>query len=449
MTAMFPGSGVPWSDAKNSLQDPATVYCDELWYSTNRCTPRFDPAAANAVLSELINVVNRGEVTYDCRYLDQVQLAIRYIVQRGLPRAAYLSGGPNAYTGPLDPPVTRYNNFMTLTVVPATTNIGPVTYDAGLGAAYVLRSDGNHLERQDWKAGVPYIISFINGYWYMCSLANSQVPLLVKGGIDCWIRTDGNDTLGDGTSNDPQHAFKTIAGAWNAVGSRYASTPLFSINMKFGIPGTYDGTIIGPFGGSVSLTGDPNNPAAYRIANFYAHPLMYPSLWVQAIAGMYITGVTFLCNTAAPNSCPALRCISANVSTVNCRWEVLTPNPNGCCIDIQHGGKWSTSKGINTWVGNGLQIGSIWYCYDLSSIVGAYLNPGERSDYYIDNFSVSQASLICNHLSTMSWSQSANNINNAIGRQHIVDMNSVCSMNGRAPIGNVAGIVANGAQFTA
>ena len=92
MTAMFPGSGVPWSDAKNSLQDPATVYCDELWYSTNRCTPRFDPAAANAVLSELINVVNRGEVTYDCRYLDQVQLAIRYMIQRGLPRAIYLLG---------------------------------------------------------------------------------------------------------------------------------------------------------------------------------------------------------------------------------------------------------------------------------------------------------------------------------------------------------------------
>ena len=224
MTAMFSGFWrLPRSGCKNSLQDPATVYCDELWYSTNRCTPRFDPAAANAVLSELINVVNRGEVTYDCRYLDQVQLAIRYMIQRGLPRAIYATGGPNAYTGVLDPPCTRYNNFESLTIVFSTTNIGPVTLDAGCGAAYILRSDGNHLERQDLQAGIPYPISFINGYWYMLSLANSQVPLLVKGGIDCWIRTDGNDTLGDGTSNDPQHAFKTIAGCWAARSvSRYA-----------------------------------------------------------------------------------------------------------------------------------------------------------------------------------------------------------------------------------
>ena len=177
---------------------------------------------------------------------------------------------------------------------------------------------------------------------------------------------------------------------------------------------------------------------------------MYPSLWVQAIAGMNINGVTFLCNTAAPNSCPALRCISANVSTINCRWEVLTPNPNGCCIDIQHGGKWSTSKGINTWVGNGLPVGSIWFCYSLGSVIGCL----SKSRWTIlvttsVNFNVSQASMICNQVSTMSWSQSANNINNAVGRQHIIDMNSVCAMNGRAPIGNVAGIVANGAQFTA
>ena len=188
-------------------------------------------------------------------------------------------------------------------------------------------------------------------------LQTDRVPLLVKGGIDCWIRTDGNDTLGDGTSNDPQHAFKTIAGCWAAVGSRYASTPLTIDQHEVRSPGTYDGTIIGPFGGSVSLSGDPNNPAAYRIANFYAHPLMYPSLWVQAIAGMNINGVTFLCNTAAPDSRSALRCVSANVAHDQLPLgSVDSEDQMDCCID-QHGGKWSTSKGVNTWIGNGLQIG--------------------------------------------------------------------------------------------
>jgi len=449
MTAMFPASGVPWTDAKNSLADPATINCDELWYSTNRCTPRFDPAAANAQLSELINVINKAEMNYDCRYLDQVQTAIRYLIQRGIPKAVYFGGGPSAYSGALDPPCTRYNNFETLTVVPAVTNVGPTTIDAGCGAAYVLRSDGQHLERRDWLAGIPYQIAFINGYWYMLSLCNSQVPLLVRGGVDAWIRTDGNDTTGDGTSNDPAHAFRTIAGAWNAIGSRYAATPLFSINMRLGIPGTYGGSIIGPFGGNVTLTGDPSNPAGYRIANFYAHPVMYPSLWVQAINGMQINGVTFLCNTAAPNSCPGLRCISANVNTINCRWEVLTPNPNGYCIDIQHGGKWSTTQGINTFVGNGLQINSIWYCYDLSSIVSAYLNPGERSDIYIDNMNLGVAAFVCNHVSTMTWTHTSTSINNAVGRQYVLDMNSVCNMNGRPLIGNVAGVIGHGAQFIA
>ena len=98
------------------------------------------------------------------------------------------------------------------------------------------------------------------------------------------------------------------------------------------------------------------------------------------------------------------------------------------------------------WLADRFQI---WFCYDLEQIVGADLNPVSISDYYIDNFNVSQASMICNQVSTMSWTQSANNINNAVGRQHIIDMNSVCAMNGTASIGNVAGIVANGAQFTA
>src|SRR4051812_14397650 len=116
MTAMFPDSGVPYLEARNSLADPATQNCNELWYSTTRCEPRFDPAAANALLAELVNLVNRGEVSYDCRFLDQVERSVRYLIQRGLPHAGFMRAGPLDYTLTLDPELTRYNDHLTLII---------------------------------------------------------------------------------------------------------------------------------------------------------------------------------------------------------------------------------------------------------------------------------------------------------------------------------------------
>src|SRR6187401_301447 len=112
---MFPDSGVPAADAKNSIDVNTPAGCNELWYSTSRCQPRFDPAAANAMLAEDMNLIMKGEVVYDCKQLDNIERAVRYINQRGIPRGAVLAGGPLAYTGVLDPPATRYNNYMTLT----------------------------------------------------------------------------------------------------------------------------------------------------------------------------------------------------------------------------------------------------------------------------------------------------------------------------------------------
>jgi hypothetical protein len=80
MTGMMPDSGVPCADANNSLCNPDTVNCNELWYSTSRCQPRFDPAAANAVLSELINLVNCADLPYDCAVLDNLCRAVKKLI---------------------------------------------------------------------------------------------------------------------------------------------------------------------------------------------------------------------------------------------------------------------------------------------------------------------------------------------------------------------------------
>lgn len=75
MSSIFPSSGVPAAQAQNSV-DVATTNCDEgeLFHSTARCQPRFDPAAANAVMSELLNFVGLNGQTWDCSRLDNLKL---------------------------------------------------------------------------------------------------------------------------------------------------------------------------------------------------------------------------------------------------------------------------------------------------------------------------------------------------------------------------------------
>ena len=44
-----------------------------------------------------------------------------------LTRAAILAGGPFNFGAGLDPPITRYNDLMTLTIIPNVNNQGAVT----------------------------------------------------------------------------------------------------------------------------------------------------------------------------------------------------------------------------------------------------------------------------------------------------------------------------------
>ena len=113
MTAMHPASGVPASDAKNSIPGNVeqSVNCDELWYSTSRCQPRFDPAAANAVLADWSTLVNKGRSLAIYGHLDQVQLA-SLLVQRGADRACLFTGLGHLPTPRNSvPAVTRYNGY--------------------------------------------------------------------------------------------------------------------------------------------------------------------------------------------------------------------------------------------------------------------------------------------------------------------------------------------------
>lgn len=76
MAGIFPRGGVPADQTQNGLTNPdVAVGCSELWYAP-RCNPKFDPFAANAVMSEIINAVNCADLVYDCNRLDNLSRAL-------------------------------------------------------------------------------------------------------------------------------------------------------------------------------------------------------------------------------------------------------------------------------------------------------------------------------------------------------------------------------------
>lgn len=460
MTAMFPDSGVPPLEARNSIPDPDTQHCNELWYSTMRCTPRFDPAAANAVLAELVNLINKGEVSYDCNFLDQVQLAVRYLTQRGLMSGALASvpGVMNTYSVTLDPPATRYNDYMTLRLVPTVSNTGAVILNLNsLGDWPLLRNDGQPLQQFDLLAGIPFECVRFQNAWYMVGLCKSQIPVKKTGVVDGWIRTDGSDVTGDGTENTPAKAFRTIQHAYEAIGDRYAPSPNLTINLRLGVPGTYAGAALGPYGGRIQLTGDVNSRSNYKITvaggggagtNFDIAALS---------TTLRCEGVTFLLDQA-DNGLP-FNCTLSSASSVlmldNCQWDVLVDNPlRGflCSANIASGlafGGTCIFNGNNHTIGLGIALTRN------SQMLGPS-TPQQDATLQFNNCKWNPgtgAGFISSMLST--WTQGAigyNKINvisaGCTGTRYGVDYNSMMNLLGQTAPGDSAGTVSTGGQFT-
>lgn len=71
MAGMFPEGGVAANLTANAQTDVVTTEgCLPLFHAA-RCTPRFDPVAANAIISEIANAVN-VLFPYDCTKLDNL-----------------------------------------------------------------------------------------------------------------------------------------------------------------------------------------------------------------------------------------------------------------------------------------------------------------------------------------------------------------------------------------
>lgn len=442
---MFPDSGVPPSDAKNSLPDVNTAQpADELWYSTSRCQPRFDPAAANAMLAENMNLIMKGELQYDSVTLTHLERAVRYIDQRGLTTGTVLQGGPFDYLAFMDPPLTRYNDFLTLVVVPWANNQGGVRINVdNHGYVPLLRNDGQQLQFGDLRTGVPTIISYWAGNWYHVGLCSSQVPIVAIGAVDIWIRTDGNDTTGDGGANDPARAFRTIAGAWRRVGSRYAATPLFTMNFRLGIPGTYEGAVMGPFGGNVTLNGDPANRTQYRLQSFHFGNNIYGNLWSSNV-NLSVNGITFVRDTPqGGGSHNTVLIDKGSCFFIDCEWDSTQANTGSTFICLRTAGTGGTARGDYTFNGRGLAIGSLvrseggfWYgCVD-----------GNGAIFRVNDCAFSTGGYHADNLGVINSNSLTEAPTNVAGPKWQVTNNSILNLNGDAGFGSTVGITASGGQ---
>lgn len=260
MTAMFPDSGVPPQDAKNSIPDPNTVNCDELWYSTSRCQPRFDPAAANAMLSELINAINCAGIPYDCSKLDNLCTAIQYLIQGGDSWCAPLAGGPYNYTGALTPPLLAYpaDCCLAVKVIPNVSNSGAVQLNLdNLGWRAVVRNDGAPLQAKDWIAGMPTLLVYCGGRWINIGMVPSQIPTgPLDHQIDLWVNNAYGSDANDGLSDTPAHALATFQRAIN-IAFGYSPGP-YPVVIHI-MAGTYAGGVTPIYPGpSLTVVGQGN-----------------------------------------------------------------------------------------------------------------------------------------------------------------------------------------------
>lgn len=358
------------SQAFNPMTPPTMA--SPLYYG-NGCDVRLRPHVLNSLISENLSLLDRVGLAYQPGSLWNTRTAIEYIVQKGLPKFTILAAQgdpPYYYRGILDPPVQPLNNGMVLCVVPTTAdnsaNRGFVRIDVGNGWwVPVLRNDFQELEREDWPANVPQLIGYYNGAFFMLGICKSQVPIVLKGAINFWIRWDGNDD-NDGMYNTPQRAFRTIDGAWYAVGSRYAGSPGAAIYLTLGIPGDYDGCSLGPFGSTVVLRSlEPSNHSAYRVLTKVSMAGAAPgyawSVYANGINAFGLEGITMVMNYPyrTPNGTQCLRMCGSLGSFKDCMFAIETDNPFGHVFLLEFGGG-TGGIGRNLIRGNGRTIDCGW-----------------------------------------------------------------------------------------
>jgi len=383
--------------------------------------------------------------------LHQLRKAIEGFIRNGLGsvllHGGNALGGPNDYnTVTLVPPLqtAAYVDFLMLLVVPAVTNRGAVTLNMnGIGVKPVLRNDGAQLQSGDWIIGKPHLIAYYGSNFWMVGLCNSQVPIVKTGVMDVWVRMDGNDATGDGSANDAAHAYKTIAGAWQGVAGRYSASPLFAINIRLGQVGTYDGAILGPFGGTVLVTGDTANIGSYRIKSnvdlygLHPSPATMIGLGFLGINFGVVQGMTLQLDQASPDLCYPLMVNNSSIVTDFVNWDATVSSPGAYVYQAGIYGLQDSTTCV--FEGNGHTLHSLWFHLGGAQTHGA-LNKTAVPQAIFRNTTCSNSCFYLREASVCGWNDVVPSQSGIHGPQYNVTTNSILYGHGHTIPGDAAGV---------
>lgn len=179
------------------------------------------------------------------------------------------TGTVNNIIGIYSPAITAVVSGDLVLIKVKNKNTGPVMFTVNaLAAVPIVRNDGQPLQAYDIELNEIMLLVYNVDRWQVLRLVRSQVLFKLNANLTLYVRTDGNDTTGDGSVNDAAHAFKTIKRALEYISQSFAIAGRY-VTIQLGIAGTYPtgstGITIKNLPGAIIIRGDPAAPNNYVV----------------------------------------------------------------------------------------------------------------------------------------------------------------------------------------
>ncbi len=212
------------------------------------------------------------------------------------------------------PKITRYNDYMTIRVVPQVNNAGASTLALdGFPPMPIVRNDGTPLVKLDMLANVPVILIFWQGKWFIPYFVRSQLPVILSANLDIYVDWNlGSDVANDGTLASP---FKNIQRGVDAAFSYPPSQYFITVHVADSQNYVGFSTPSKP-GPPLYIRGNAANPAAVLVTGQNNHGVTV----VGTGNNMTVFGVSSqtTANAAGPGACFVASSM-ANLTTIGCR----------------------------------------------------------------------------------------------------------------------------------
>ena len=209
------------------------------------------------------------------------------------------TGTADALVAAPSPAVTSYTAGLRFSVAKGShSNLtNTPTFNAGLGAKTIVRSDGSSIQPGDLPALGLFDLEYDGAVWRLLALPPSATRVRLTGNQTYYCSTSGSDITGNGSQAAPwltlQHAFQII----------YESIDLssFSVTVQLGV-GIYtgglswDGLFLGQ-NGPIFIIGNPSNPGQVIVDVAGA-----PCFHIRFGGEVFINGVLVQCGVSSTTS---------------------------------------------------------------------------------------------------------------------------------------------------